>query len=58
MKIILVIFSIVMFTGCLIVKLNYEVSPFWNGFVLAGLILSPLMGILYGLDIIKTRERR
>jgi hypothetical protein len=57
MKLILIIFSLLLFAGCLIAKLSFDVSPFWNGFVLSGMILSPVVSILYTFNIIRTHQQ-
>lgn len=57
MKFVLIIFSLLLFAGSLVAKLMYDVPPFWNGFVMGGMIFSPVVTLLYAFNIIKTTQR-
>ncbi len=57
MKFVVTILCLLLFAGSLYAWLMLEPSPFWNGFILGGLFLSPLVAIIYIYSIIKERRK-
>lgn len=53
MKLVVIILCLLLFAGSLYARLMLEPSPFWNGFILGGLIISPLVAIFYIYMLIK-----
>lgn len=56
MKLVVIILCLLLFAGSLYARLMLEPSPFWNGFILGGLIISPLVAIFYIYLLIKNRK--
>lgn len=53
MKLVVIILCLLLFAGSLYARLMLDPSPFWNGFILGGLIISPLVAIFYVYMLIK-----
>lgn len=57
MKFVVIILCLLLFAGSLYARLMLEPSPFWNGFILGGLIISPLVAAFYIYMLVKERQK-
>lgn len=57
MKLVVIVLCLLLFAGSLYARLMLEPSPFWSGFILGGLVISPLVAVFYIYMIIKERQK-
>jgi hypothetical protein len=57
MKLVVTILCLLLFAGSLYAWLMLEPSPFWNGFILGGLFISPLVAIFYIYMLVKESRK-